>query len=358
MNVRTFELERFVVRHQATASFVLGSSGIVPFPLRELPGLDLDAALAEGDRGGDDAFAHAVARARGVPLDHVLPTVGDTEALFLAPFALVSPGDRVLVEQPAYFPLVEVPRVLGARVERFDRSFEDGWRIDVDDLVARLDEDVALVALADPNNPTGQLTPPRDLVRLAEACEEVDAWLLVDEIFRSAVQPRPPVMHALHPRIVTAESLTKSHGLSSLRAGFLLASPEAMPRLRAARGITTIHSGGLAPRVAAQALAHEAQILRRTLDVTHRNLARFRAFLHAHPELSWREPESPLVSAVRLPPGTDDVKFAERLAATESVMVVPGSLLELPGFVRIGLGADPARFEEGLRRLDRFLRQS
>ncbi|MFA5862850.1 MAG: aminotransferase class I/II-fold pyridoxal phosphate-dependent enzyme [Candidatus Thermoplasmatota archaeon] len=355
MNVRPFGLERFVVRGERSARFILGSSGVAPFPLGDVPGLDVAAAVAQSDTQGDDVFARAVARARGVPVEHVVPTVGDTEAIFLALFALVNPHDRVLVESPAYFPFVEIPRVLGASVERFDRSLEDHWRIDVDDLIARLDDEVSVVVLANPNNPSGQLTPARDIVRLAEACEEVDAWLLVDDIFRTVVQPRPPVSHSLHSRIVTAESLTKAHGLSTLRAGWLLASPELMPRLHAARGLTSIHAGGLLPRLAAQAIVHEEVLLRRTFEFAHQNLARFRVFMHEHHELAWREPECQLIAAVRLPSGTDDLKFCELLLEEEGVMVVPGSFLELPGSVRFGFGAEPVKFEEGLRRVGAFL---
>jgi aspartate/methionine/tyrosine aminotransferase len=355
MHVRPFDLERFVALHERASRFVLGSSGVASFPLRELPGLDLPAIVAQAESQADALLAQAVARARDVPVEHVLTAAGDTEAIFLALFGLVSPRDRVLVERPAYFPFAEIPRVLGARVERFDRDLADGWRVDVDDLVARLDDEVSVVVLASPNNPSGQLTPARDLVRLAEACEEVDAWLFVDDVFRAVVQPRAPTSHKLHPRIVTAESLTKAHGLSTLRAGWLLAAPELHERLRAAKGLTTIHQGGVLPRIAAHALAHEEVLLRRTLDVTHANLARFRRFASEHRALAWREPECPLLTAVKLPDGVDDQKLVEALLRETGVMLVPGSFLELPGFVRVGFGADPAVFAEGLARVDAFL---
>ncbi|HEX2021818.1 MAG TPA: aminotransferase class I/II-fold pyridoxal phosphate-dependent enzyme [Candidatus Thermoplasmatota archaeon] len=101
MRVPRFELEAYVRQQERRARFPLGSSGLAAFPLRDLAG----AGRPAGEEGvAEEAFAQAVARARRTDAARVLPTVGASEALFLVPFALTSPGDRVLVERPAYPP--------------------------------------------------------------------------------------------------------------------------------------------------------------------------------------------------------------------------------------------------------------
>lgn len=355
MNLREFELARFQHANAHRARVILGGSGVADLPADELR---LGREPVEGSfasAGDQSPVQRAIAQARGVPDDHALPVEGGTEALFVALFTLVSPGDRVLVESPTYFPIAEIPRVLGARVQALPRSLDEDWRLDVDEAIRLLDDDVSVVALANPNNPSGRLTPAKDLIRLAEACEEVGAWLLVDDAFRALVQPRPQVSHKLHPRIVTAETLTKCHGLSGIRAGWVLAPPELRPRLMRAKGLTTIVNPGVTQAYVLEALRHEERLLARALRITHENHARWRGFASAHPDLAWRAPDSPLIAAVRLPRGVDDVKHCETLLDEEGVLLVPGTFLGLPGFVRVGFGAEPAKFADGLERWGRHL---
>lgn len=353
MKMDGFELEHFLTRHEHAADVVLGTSGLATLPADALPAR-IDS-LDYGPMPAEPRLVHAIAAARYVPEEEVLVTVGGTEALFLAPFVLVESGKRVLVETPTYPPLLQVPRALGARVETFERRFEDDWHFDVDALIARLDDDVAYVALTNPNNPTGRLTSSSDLVRIARACEAVDAWLLVDDIFRPLVQPTPSVSRLLHPRIVTAESLTKCHGLSGLRTGWLIAPEALRDRFREAKALTSLVNAAPAQAFAIQAIHREDALLARGLRVTHENMARFKAFAKRWPQLAWRAPDAPLITALRLPEGEDDVAFCERLLEETRVLLVPGAYLGLPGFVRMGFGAQPEACAEGLERLDRHL---
>lgn len=355
MKMRTFELEHFLSAHEHKARHVLGTSGLATLPADKWPGKPPRLDLDYGPVPADEHLVHAIAEARGVPEENVLVTVGGTEALFLVPFALVEPGDRVLVESPTYFPVHGVPAALGARVEEFPRTLENDWRLPVDDIIQALDDDVSLVSLTNPNNPTGRLTPSDDLVRLADACQEVDAWLLVDDIFKNLAQPTPPVSHTLHPRIITAESLTKCYGLSGLRVGWLIAVPEVRALLREAKALTSIVNPSITQPLALEALKHEQRLLQRGLQITHANLTRWRGFAQRHHELEWREPDCPLLTAVRLPEGIDDVKFCTTLLDEEGVLLVPGSYVGLPGHFRLGFGGEPADFAAGLEGLGRHL---
>lgn len=350
MNLEPFDLARFQHDNKRRTRVSLGGSGVSPAPAAMLG--RHEPSFGDADEG---AFARAVARACRVADPAVLPTVGGTEALFAALFGLVSPGDRVLVESPTYFPLREIPRALGARVQALPRAWEDDWRLDVDEALRLLDEDVSVVALTSPNNPTGRLTPARDLVRLAEACEEVDAWLVVDEVFAPLAQPRPPAAHALHPRIVSTGSLTKCHGLPGLRAGWAIAAPEPMAQTRRARELSSILGSSLSAPYAVEALQREDELLARALRIAHANQARWHAFLRERHAIAWREPDCPLFGAVRLPAGADDVKHCEALLEAEGVLLVPGTFVGLPGFVRLGFGAEPAAFAMGLEAWGRRL---
>ncbi len=125
--------------------------------------------------------------------------------------ALLRPGDDVLIEQPAYDPLLAVPALLGANVIRFERRFEEGFRLDLDRVAAALTPRTRLIVLTNPHNPTGVLTGAGDLRALGSLAERHGCFVLADEIYLDAVPGVPPPAAAtLSPRIITTASLTKA----------------------------------------------------------------------------------------------------------------------------------------------------
>src|SRR5512132_2850201 len=98
---------------------------------------DLEGAAAALDFSGenDNGFPpllEAIAARYGVNADRVATAIGTSGANFLVGLALIERGQDVLVERPAYDPLLGIPRALGANVVRFDRRFEDRFAIDPD----------------------------------------------------------------------------------------------------------------------------------------------------------------------------------------------------------------------------------
>src|SRR4028118_1619937 len=76
----------------------------------------------------------AVGAGCGGERERVVPAAGTSGANALAALALLEPGDEVLLEQPVYEPILGALRLAGARVRRFERRFEDGWRPDPEDV--------------------------------------------------------------------------------------------------------------------------------------------------------------------------------------------------------------------------------
>ena len=151
---------------------------------------------------------------------------GTSGANFLAFAALIEPGDEVLVERPTYEPLLAALGFLGARVRRFERRFENGYRLDLDEIRSLLTDQVRLVVLANPHNPSGVLLPPDEVAGLARIAAQAGAHLLVDEVYRDIWFDEAPPSHVhLGPNVLATSSLTKSYGLSGLRCGWILCAP-------------------------------------------------------------------------------------------------------------------------------------
>src|SRR5205809_6211357 len=107
------------------------------------------------DQGGYPPIVETIAAHYGVTSNRVVTAPGCSAANFLAVAALVAPGDEVLMESPWYDQITGACRLLGATVTTFERRFEDGWRIDVGAVRARLTPRTRLIIVTSPHNPSG-----------------------------------------------------------------------------------------------------------------------------------------------------------------------------------------------------------
>ncbi len=349
------QLEAWLGEHEHTAEHLLAHSGVDAAPPDLVP-VPESVQTGYGEVPQDPRLAEAVAARYDVPPEEVLVTVGASEADLLAFLSLLDPGDRVLVGSPTYPPLRDVPAALGAEVVDLPRDPRDGFRLDVDRVEGELAEGARLVVVVDPHNPSGTTLGEAGLRDLADRCMDHDAWLLVDEVFHElSPQPRASA-RSLHPRILSTHSLTKCHGLAGLRTGWLLAPPEVMADAREGKASTTLGNPPVTQEVARRVVQDPAPFLDRALGLREANLPRLREAVEDL-GLRWVDPTAGVSSAVAVPGDGDDVAFAKHLLADRDVLVVPGSFLGSPGWLRVGFGTDPAAFEAALEGFVSFSNQ-
>jgi aspartate/methionine/tyrosine aminotransferase len=146
---------------QSRARFNLATSGVAPFPLRELP-VQLETLEINGlnDSGyGYPPLQKAVAVHHGVDPDCVVESAGTSMANHLAMAAILEPGDEVLIEHPAYGPILDVAQYLQANVKRFLRIKEIGWAVDPQAILHCITPKTRLIVITNLHNPTSALTP-------------------------------------------------------------------------------------------------------------------------------------------------------------------------------------------------------
>src|ERR1044072_9949529 len=115
---------------QSRARFNLATSGVASFALRELQ-VKLETLEINGDSDyGYEPLQKAIATHHGVDPDCVVESAGTSMANHLAMAAILEPGDEVLIEHPAYGPILDVAEYLHANVKRFLRARETGWVVD------------------------------------------------------------------------------------------------------------------------------------------------------------------------------------------------------------------------------------
>ena len=369
MRIPPFELERFQSIHEHQVEINLTESGVEPLEVGELLGPDavgvlLDQPLAYIQSNGTPELRAAVAATfPGATEDHVVVANGGAEANFVACWRLIEPGDEVVVMQPNYGQVQGLAEGFGAVVRpwplREERTAPSPrWAPDVDELRALVTDRTKLVAVCNPNNPTGARLTEAEVAAVCEIAGRHGAWVLSDEIYRGVEHDgvETPSVWGRTERAIVTGGLSKAYGLPGLRIGWAVTAQDMAADLWSRRDYTTIAPSALSDRLARHALARRTALLDRTRRMIAANVPIVGAWLDAHAgELAWVPPEAGAIGFVRYGHDIGSSALADRLRQTEGVLVVPGDHFGLDGWLRIGFGGHTDSLRAGLARLDRVL---
>jgi aspartate/methionine/tyrosine aminotransferase len=269
--------------------------------------------------------------------------------------ALIKPGDEVLFEQPAYEPMLAAARYLGARVKRFSRTFENGFRILPEELETLASHATRLIVLTNLHNPSGVLIDDSTLKLIGEVARRVGARVLVDEVYiETLFEDAPRSAFHLGNEFVVTSSLTKAFGLSGLRCGWIFAEPELARRMWLLNDLfaaTPVHAGERLSVVAIQQLPELAARSKQLLD---RNRRLLNEFLDTRQDLEVIRPEFGTVMFPRVRHGTAN-DLCRLLREKYETSVVPGRFFEAPAHFRVGIAGDTDVLKVGLVRLGKAL---
>jgi len=333
----------------------LAGSNLVACTLEDLPGAREAVDIAGESPFGYPPLVAAIAAHHGVAEDRVATAGGCSGANFLACAALLDPGDEVLVESPFYDPMPASARLLGATTRSFERRFEDGYDLDPPAIAAALTPRTRLILISNPHNPSGTLARNESLEAVGELAARRGIHVLVDEVYRETVfDGRPAPAATLSPFFVSTSSLTKAYGLSSLRCGWTLASPDLTRRIRQVRDVVDNWAPMPSDRLAVVAFRNLGALAARARAIIEANAARVSSWLATRTDLECVPPRSTLAFP-RLT-GVDDAgPFVERLFARTGTAVAPGHFFGSPAHFRIAFGGEPERVAAGLEAISGVL---
>jgi aspartate/methionine/tyrosine aminotransferase len=344
-------------KRSSGATFNLATSGMANLPMAEL-GVKVEQLEINAPSGsyGYGPLLHAIAQRYRVPQECVVSAMGTSLANYLALAAATEPGDEIVVEQPAYDPLLSIARYLGLEIRRFQRRREEDFAVDLTDLERNLSRRTRVVVMCNMHNPSGALTPESTLSEIAAMTRRAGAYVLVDEVYREMLfESEPRTAFHLDPeRFLITSSLTKAYGLSGLRCGWVLAPPELAARMWR---VHDIHSGTYSyPAELLSVLAFEKlpQISARMQALLNENRRLLRAFLERRTDLDCFWPEYGTVVFPRLKSGNVE-ELCELLRSEFKTTVVPGRFFECADRFRIGVGMTTESVSASLPQLGRGL---
>jgi aspartate/methionine/tyrosine aminotransferase len=339
-------------KSRPAATFDLAISNVLACTLDDLPGARDALALSGHNENGYAPLVEAIARRYGVASDQVTTATGTSGANFFVCAALLEPGDEVLVERPGYDPLLGTPRLVGARVTRFDRVFEEGYRLDPDRVRQAMTPKTRLIVVTTPHNPSSATADAEALAEVGRMAERAGAHVLVDVVYLDAtgvaVRLKPD---ATTTPFVFTSSLTKSYGLAGLRCGWTISSAPVAERIRRVRDVVDGTGSIVAERLSVVAFEHLDALHARARALLDTNVALLRSFLASRSELECVDPGGGTVCFPRLRGVDDTSEFAGRLLKERGTAIVPGRFFEAPQHFRLGFSGATDSLKGGLERL-------
>jgi aspartate/methionine/tyrosine aminotransferase len=340
---------------RSSAKYNLATSGMAGFPLAEL-GVTIGQLEINGPDGyGYEPLRRAIAQRYRVPVECVVPAAGTSMANYFALAACAEPGDEILIEQPTYALLLDTARYLGLVIKRFQRPASSGYQVDLADLGSQISPRTKLIVLCNLHNPSGALAPESTLREIGCMAKKAGARVIVDEVYLEMLwEPQPQSAFHIDPEtFISTNSLTKAYGLSGIRCGWVLASPEIAESIR---HIHDLHAAGNAfPAevlgvVAFEKLGHIAEIQKFRLDENRKLL---KQVLGSQSALEYFWPEHGTVVFPRLTGNAE--AFCDRLRKEYEVSIVPGKFFEDHQRIRIGVGGTTETVQSALEQLRRAL---
>lgn len=291
-------------------------------------------------------------------VENVVVTHGTIGANMLVHKALVGAGDRVVAVVPTYQQHYSIPASIGADVQTLKLREENHFLPDLEELRALVLAGTRLVAINNPNNPTGALMDRSMLEEIAAIARDVGAWVLCDEVYRGTDQEGSGTtasMADIYEKGISTAGMSKAYSLAGLRLGWIAAPREVIEAVSIHRDYDTISVGVIDDHFAAMALEHRDQVLARSQSITRGNLALLEEWIAKEPRISFVKPKSGTTALLKydLPMSSRD--FCIALLKETGVMFTPGSALNMEGYVRIGYANNPDILKEGLVRVSGFL---
>ena len=320
----------------------------------DLPGIaPLRAALAAKLR----AFNRLA-----VSASDVLVTNGLTHGSFAAFFAIVDPGDEVILLDPYYPQHAGKIELAGGRVVSAPLDAERGFAICAEWIEARITPRTRAIVLVNPSNPSGRVHRLEELEKLAQLAIRHDLIVIADEVYEYNVYEGRHISIAALPgmaeRTISLYAFTKSYAMDGWRLGYATAAPDILNAMLKVTSNDVTHVNTFAQHGALAAVTGDPAVLRHMVEDERVKRDFLVDALGRMPGVVCPRPEGSIYAFPDIRgTGIASQALADRLLAEARVVVESGAFygMQGEGHLRICFGSQSlAVIEEAVGRLETF----
>lgn len=297
--------------------------------------------------------------------DEIIVTAGVQESIMLCMLGLVTPGDEVLITSPRFTTYDTAVQLCGGVPVPVPTYQKDDFALDVAEIEKRITDKTRMFVLVSPNNPTGAVTPPDVIRKIADLAIKHDLIIIADEIYAKLIYtPHEHLSLATLPgmkeRTITLNGFSKTYAMTGWRVGYMAAPADFVEKLTEPRHTLSINTCTVSQFAALAALTGPQD----EMEATFRAYAERRDFLMTAltaAGLSYGAPGGAFYIYTNISStGMKAKPFCEKLLRETGVMVFPGDMFGEPDsdFIRISYLQPLPVIKEAMRRIDTFIKSS
>jgi len=350
MKIEEFGVEIWMNEYETKCDFNLAETCVESLSLEELVGLSgtndtvlsdlMGMKLTYGDINGSERLRRNVCTLyeKQHP-ENIIITHGTIGANALVYETLVEPGDHVISVKPTYQQHYSIPESFGADVSILPLREENEFLPDLDELRSLMRTETKLIAINNPNNPTGSLMDEGLLKQIADIAREQDTYVICDEVYRGIDQEGDGFtvsMADVYEKGISTAGVSKAFSLAGLRLGWIAAPVDVIAAVSIHRDYNTISVGMINDYFGSMALECRDQILERSRKITRTNLDLLERWVEQEPRIAFTKPKSATIALLKFDMDVSSRDFCKDLLEKTGVMLMPGSALDMEGYVRIG----------------------
>jgi arginine:pyruvate transaminase len=308
-----------------------------------------------------EAMAKVATRATGVATTaaQVMATPGGQTALYAAVQGVLDPGDHAVVVAPYYATYPGTFRAAGADFTVIEAAAEDGFQPRAEAIEKALTPKTKAILLNTPNNPTGAVYSRAALEAIAELCRRHDLWLLSDEVYWTLgggehISPR--ALDGMAERTLVINSLSKSHGMTGWRIGWLTGPADFISVLISLTLVSTYGLNDFVSHAATAALENDHGVEEIAALYAKRRMV-FLDAIRGINNITVRGSEGGMYVMLDIRAiDADCERFAWGLLDAEKVTVMPGSSFgdAAAGHIRISLCQPDDILKDAANRIRRY----
>ncbi len=293
-------------------------------------------------------------------MERVLIAPGCKQTILYALMGLGNPGDEVMLLSPSWATYDAQIKLLGMTPLHVPVKRED-YHPDFEAMEKAVSEKTTMILINSPNNPTGAVYTPEEMMKIIDFAKRNDLWILSDEIYATMTwvdwpHVSPSTLPGGFERTIVIGGWSKSWAMTGWRLGFLTGPKNAMEALFKCHANAATHVPTFLMPAAELALSCEAEVDEMTEAFKQRREVVIES-LKGIKGINVPNPEGAFYVLMDVSEtGMDDMTFAKRALEEARVHLIPGSLMEKgDGLIRISYATSIDKIVEGCSRLKKWL---
>lgn len=294
--------------------------------------------------------------------DEIIVTAGVQESIMLCMLGLVSPGDEVLITSPRFTTYDTAVQLCGGVPVPVPTYQKDDFALDVTEIEKRITDKTRMFVLVSPNNPTGAVTPPDVIRKIADLAIKHDILVIADDIYAALIYPGHEhlsiaTLPGMKERTITLNGFSKTYAMTGWRVGYMAAPADFISRMIEPRHTMSINTCTVSQFAALAALTGPQDEMQATFDAyAERREYLMEALTNAG--LTYGAPGGAFYIYTNISStGMKGAAFCEALLRETGVMLFPGDMFGEPDsdFIRISYLQPLDRIKEAMGRIENFI---